>query len=571
MNAIRITLATLLLSQSILAQGGWTKIQSSSGNPVTTFTSPGIYKGAAWVDVNNDGNTDLFAMPNFLFINQGNGVFTHITNAGINPAPLQNPGGCSWADINNDGFTDFITAQNPSEIYINNGNSTFNNITSQLSSLNGYASWGCALADVNNDNQLDLFYAQAFGFHGAAFPYPCRFYIQNSSGGFNMQTGYACTDSVKPYTVPYFHDYDLDGDMDLFIATGPGGSPGPDYCYKNLKVETGLDTLIRMSAEPWTTQLQDGQCYNFIDYDNDGDLDLCLTNYAGASTRFYRNDGGGNYTALTTPFTVTLPFLSNSWGDFDNDGDLDVIIASDNAPLKYFNNTNGVFTLTVPSLTVPASNSAVISCDYDNDGDLDLFIHGDNSARSLWRNDSVATGNHFVSYTLKGTVSNSSAIGAVIKIKAFINGVAVWQMRQVTAQNSFQGQNDLRVHFGLGDGTLVDSLIIHWLSGIKECYTLKPVDVFATLIEGNGTPLNTQETEIHEGLKIYPNPSHGIFTISGEVNGTLNVFADSGKKIMSSSVNGQDREINLTGQKPGAYIAVIQQQGLSRCYKLIIR
>jgi enediyne biosynthesis protein E4 len=555
-------------------QGGWTKI--TSGNPIATFTSMGIYKGAAWVDINNDGKTDLFAMPNFLFLNNGEGVFTQLTGLNINPVPLQLPGGCSWGDINNDGYIDFITAQNPSEIYLNNGDNTFSNITASIPSLNGYASWGCALADINNDNRLDLLYSQAYGFHGGATPYPCKLFRQNSDTlTFTPITGYAFTDSLHPYTVPYFDDYDMDGDMDIFIATGPGGTPGPDYCYKNMKKETGQDTLYRMTSEPWAAQLQDGQCYNFIDYDNDGDLDVCLTNYSGDTTRFYKNLGSGMYASLHTPFTVKKNNLADCWGDYDNDGDLDVIIASDNSPLTYFqNNGDGTFTQLSSSITVPSGSSCVVNCDYDNDGDLDVFVYGNNGARSLWRNDSVAGTRHWVNYNLKGVVSNVSAIGAFVYVKAVIQGKGVWQTRHITAQNSFQGQNDLRVHFGLNDATVIDTLLIHWPSGMKEYYTNKSVNQFETLIEGHGTPLGSEVHNNSNLLKIFPNPARDYLTLKMDdpfcASVRFRIIDLSGKTVYLGRITRDHPEIPVSALLSGTYFMVINDRGRTLTNKIVI-
>lgn len=555
------------------AQGGWTKITSTL-NPVVTFTSAGTYKGAAWVDINKDGNIDLFAMPNFVFQNNGGGNFVQLNGLNINPVPTQTPGGCSWGDINNDGNIDFITAQNPSEIYLNNGNNTFQNWSANLPALNGYAAWGCVLADANNDNRLDLLYAQAYGFHGSATPTPCNLFLQDAvSFSFTQKKGYAFTDSLKPYTVPYFHDYDMDGDMDLFIATGPGGSPGPDYCYKNMKKETGLDTLYRMTAEPWATQLQDGQCYNAIDFDNDGDLDMCLTNYSGAASRFYLNTNG-TYSAASTPFSNTAPRLSNSWGDFDNDGDLDVILAYDNSVSKYYrNNGNGTFTI-ISSFAAAAQNSCIISCDYDNDGDLDVFVHGADNAKGLYRNDTVGGNRAWINYRLSGVVSNVSAIGAIIRLKATINGNAVWQLRTVTAQNSFQGQNDLRQHFGLGNAAKIDSLLIYWPSGIKEYYTDKAVRQFETLVEGNGMPLSVNSESENELFSIYPNPSDGsivVSVLSREMQtAVLTVYNPEGKELYSRQIKNMREELDLKNLSSGNYLISVKSNKKTYLKKIII-
>lgn len=572
MKTTILTPMLLIFPIIIFAQGGWTKI--TANNPIISFMADGTYKGAAWVDINNDNNIDLFAMPNFVFLNNGGGSFTQLSNLNINPTPLQLPGGCSWGDINNDGFIDFITAQNPSELYMNNGNNTFQNNTALVPGMDGYAAWGAALADINNDNKLDLLYAQANGFHGSATPYPCKLFTQNAgSFGFTPVTGYEFTSDLKPYTVPYFDDYDLDGDMDLFIATGPGGTAGPDYCYKNMKKETGTDSFTRMTTEPWAATLQDGQCYNFIDYDNDGDLDVCLTNYGGAPGRFYKNNGDGTYTALSTPFTGTLPRLANCWGDYDNDGDLDVILAIETGTTGYYrNNGNGTFTKIAASINAPAGNSCIVNCDYDNDGDLDVFVDGTNAARSLWRNDAVAGTNNWVNYRLKGIVSNTSAIGAIVKLKATINGNSVWQLRQVTAQNSFQGQNDLRVHFGLNDATVIDSLEIYWPSGIKEFYLNKSSNQFEDIIEGNGTPLSLNDTSLNT-IKIYPNPANEYVMIrldKNEVGAKLKIADSYGKIVYAAMLHDKESKVSVKQLANGTYFFILENDEKHLIKKIII-
>lgn len=537
-------------SSVLFAQGGFTKVIDAT-NPVTTFITPGFYKGAAWVDYDNDNDPDLYAAPNFLFRNDGNGVFVQLNNP-FGFTALQGPGGASWADLNHDGFIDCIIAQKPSGIFINGGNGLFINVSSQISNFNTFPAWACAIGDWNKDAFPDFVFAHAAGFHTPG-PFPSKLYLNSDSTVNPLYiTGYTITDSVKPYTVPYWSDYDLDGDMDLFVATGPGGSAGPDYCYKNLKVETGLDSLQLMASELFTQQLQDGQCYNFIDFDNDGDLDLCLTNYAGAQTRFYINSGG-TYSMQTMPFTMQSSNLTNDWGDFDNDGDLDIMITNDQqATMYYVNNGNGTFANAI-NLGV-AGACGITNGDYDNDGDLDIFIHGNGTARALYRNDSAATGNNWINIKCSGITSNVSAIGTIVKLKATINGNPYWQIREISAQNSFQSQNDLRVHFGLGNASVVDSLIIKYSSGQTTILTNIAVDNFYCHEEGTnslcmttGILLPSSEQMV---LKIYPNPVQSCISIEAinEVN-TWQVFDSTGKIILS----GQGLKANVSALKGGNY------------------
>ena len=490
----------------VWSQAGFVKIVDPT-NPATTFISAGIYKGVAWIDFDNDNDIDLFASPHRLFRNDGGGSFIEIP-APFGFAPLQNPGGSSWADLNNDGFIDCIIAQHPSGVYLNNGDETFTNISSQVDSFNSFPAWGCAIGNWNNDAFPDFVFAHAANFHLVG-PFPSKLYLNTTNAVTpSYVSGYTLTDSVKPYTVPYWSDFDLDGDMDLFVASGPGGSPGPDFCYRNLKMETGLDTMERITNTLFANQLQDGQCYNFIDYDNDQDLDLCLMNYSGAKSRFYQNDNNV-YTELNFPFTTQLSNLTNNWGDFDNDGDMDLIITNDQLPTKYYsNNGNGSF---APAVNIGIAGACgIANGDYDNDGDLDLFIHGNGNARAMFRNDSAAIGNHWINIKCTGTSSNSSAIGAFIKIKAVINGVPVWQMREINAQNSFQSQNDLRVHVGLGDATIIDSLIIKYPGAIDEVFTNIAADMFYCHFEGASglclVGIINDVTNPIQDLNFYPNP-----------------------------------------------------------------
>ncbi|CAN5433818.1 hypothetical protein BH11BAC2_BH11BAC2_00160 [soil metagenome] len=555
-----------IISSALCAQGGFKKI-TDPNNPITNFTTAGIYKGAAWIDFDNDNDLDLFAGHNFLFRNDGNGVFVQIVNP-FNFTPAQQfVTGTSWADINNDGYIDCLLAQDPSLVFMNNGNGTFTDVSSQIPNFSTYPSWGCAIGDWNKDQFLDFTFVHAAGFH-ATGPFPSKLYL-NTNNQITPQniSGYLLTDSIKPFTVPYWSDYDLDGDMDLFIASGPGGSPGPDFCYKNLKMETGLDTFALMTTELFTTQLQDGQCYNFIDFDNDQDLDLCLTNYQGALTQLYVNNNGV-YSTIVTPFTEQVSNLSNDWGDFDNDGDLDVMITNDHRQCRYYKNLgNGTF---APYIILGISGSGgITNGDYDNDGDLDVFIHGASFARALFENDSAAIGNNWINIKCTGTVSNKSAIGTIVKLKATINGNSVWQMREINAQNSFQGQNDLRVHFGLGNATMVDSLILKYSSGIADTLINIPVNQFYCHEEGSNALCFT--TSIKENIPaklnfdLFPEPATDLLNMRFKSplsieNIQIKIFDLQGKilyqeersKVETSTV------INIAALSAGVYFITVE-------------
>ena len=182
-------------------------------------------------------------------------------------------------------------------------------------------------------------------------------------------------------------DYDNDGDMDYFIGAGPAnGTTQPDFLYRNLLVETGIPNNFEpITDAPIATDLQDGQIWNWIDYDNDGDLDAYVTNYGGPSglaNRLYRNDGG-SFTSITSGAIVTDVDISlgSVWGDYDNDGDLDCYVTNDLQPGRYYsNNGDGTFTSLTNALTTGPAHRGATAGDYDNDGDLDIYADGPSGA-----------------------------------------------------------------------------------------------------------------------------------------------------------------------------------------------
>ncbi|MBP6826863.1 MAG: VCBS repeat-containing protein [Saprospiraceae bacterium] len=527
-------LILLLFPWCLQAQGLFTKI-TDAGNPAVVFTNtPAPYKGVAWIDIDNDNYPDLFVSQRSLFRNNHNGNFTQLANVS-GATTGQNAAGSSWADIDNDGHPDCITASLISGYHHNNGDNTFTPMTTSLQNFTDYSGWDCALADVDNNGRLDFTYVHACcAFHPTG-PFSCRFFLQNTDGSFNQITGYEFTDSLAAYTIPIWADYDMDGDMDLFIGSGPVATPPgalPDYNYKNMLKETGTFSLQRFTGVPFKSP-QDGQTYNFIDADNDGDLDVCLTNYALAPTRFYRNNNGA-YQSETTPFTTIVGHLANCWGDVDNDGDLDVLLTEDgvNTIKLYRNNGDATFAAAATAGTAGNTVCGMAIADYDNDGDLDFYTNGSTEGRALFRNATLAGTRAWAAFTLEGTQSNRSAIGATLRLKAKIGGSDVWQIRQVSAHNSFQSQNDLRQHFGLNDATVIDSLEVRWPSGLTESFAGIAVKNFYKITEGQGITTPVTEPAQSAAFDVMPNPVTREFDVTAPEKITAVEMFDSGGKII---------------------------------------
>lgn len=554
-----IFLALLFFPWWLGSQSLFTKI-TDPNNPAVTFTNTAAtYKGVSWIDMDHDNWPDLIVNQRFLFRNNHDGNFTQLTNvngAGGN----QNAAGASWGDLDNDGDIDGITTSAASSLHFNNGDNTFTPQPGLLQDFSAFSAWDCALADADNNGRLDLLYVHACcNFHPSG-PFPCRFYLQNTAGQFTKTTGYEFTnDSTQAYTIPTWSDFDLDGDMDLFIGSGPAQNGAKsDFNYRNLLKETGTFGLERLTAFPFIVP-QDGQTYNFIDYDNDGDLDICLTNYSQAPTRFYRNNSG-TYQSVSTPFAQTASHLANCWGDVDNDGDLDVLITQDGSPTvkMYRNKGDQTFAASATAGVANGNACGIALADYDNDGDLDFYTNGASTARTLFRNDTLAGTRRWMQISLEGVQSNRSAIGALVRMKALIGGVPVWQIREVVAHNSFQGQNDLRQHFGLGNAEKIDSLVVRWPSGIEQTFIDLAPNIFYKLTENEDIGVVVGITGPDEAIRLglQPNPVSREFLIETDEDiATVQMFDSTGKIIsIRQTREAKGTRIWLYGNPPaGAY------------------
>lgn len=459
----------------------FTKI-TDAGNPVATTSLDLNYSGAAWIDYDGDGDLDLYTTKAYFFRNDGGGNFTRLTTEIGKHMVAQLGNGVSWGDFDNDGDPDAAVAGNSTLIYKNAGADSFMTVDeSPLAISDDNRGWTCAWGDYDNDGFLDLIITHPKGFLGSP-SLPCLLFHNDGDGRFTKVTGYYFTDNLQPYTVATWYDFDLDGDIDLFIASGPANGKGGarDFLFRNMLKENGSVDFIRVDDLTIGTDLQDGQVWNFIDYDNDEDYDAFITNYGGAPDHFYRNDNG-TFVSLTNALTVSGQHLANTWGDIDNDGDPDVVVTGEGGT-TFYRNDDGTFVSVKTGFTQTGQVRGAVFGDYDNDGDLDLFVSGRGNAEGLFRNDN-SNGNHWVEIECKGSISNRSAIGAILKLKATINGNSVWQLRDISGQNSFDSQNSLRVHFGLGDAVVIDSLVVKWPSGQQEIHTGLTVDQLYTYEE----------------------------------------------------------------------------------------
>ena len=472
------SLMLILAGKAGMAQTTFTRITDNT-NPVVADTTAATYTGTAFVDMDNDGLLDLIVVDpgkTKLYRNLGGGSFARITGTAINQENLSSLG-TTWADYDNDGDLDcFLAGTANGALYRNNGAFSFTRIANADMGTSDMRGWSPAWGDYDSDGDVDLVITFPNGFVGGT-PRSNRMLRNGGAPNYHfsvIDTGVVVT-GLKPYTSGNWSDYDLDGDLDLFIGSGPAtASTGLDDLYRNLLVETGVPGFARITEAPIATDQGDGQVWNWIDIENDGDLDAYRTNWGGSNPTARMNDlyinVGGSYVEETIGPIVEdeKVSLSSVWQDFDNDGDIDCFVANIGSSSYYRNNGNATFTVETVGDHVSSIQQAsgATAGDYDNDGDVDLFVVASGAnKRMLLRNDYGGT-NSWLRVKLAGQLSNHAAIGAKVYAYATINGSPVRQIREISAQNTFLGHSALEAFFGFGNATVVDSLRIVWPSGI---------------------------------------------------------------------------------------------------------
>jgi enediyne biosynthesis protein E4 len=444
-------------------------------------------------DYNNDGWNDLFVSyygQNSLFKNNGNGTFTDVTKeAGLLQDRLRWNSGCTFVDYDKDGHLDLFvgnyidldlkTTPLPEDanctykgivvacgppgleggkniLYHNKGDGTFEDVSEKAGmwgTLGTYA-LSCGAADLDNTGWPNIYVANDST--------SATYYVNQKDGTFKDQA------------------------IEAGVAYSPDGKP------------------------------QAGMGVSIGDYNRDGMLDIVKTNFAGDTDSLFLNLGDGSFDDRTYQAGLGINTRLLGWGvsfiDFDNDGWLDILVANGHvypevdgtqvdaayAERKYLyrNLRQGQFEdvslIGGPGITTDAKARGFALGDFDNDGDLDAVVNCVNAFPQLLRCDAgqdAAGGQNSVSkrswvkIRLVGTKSNRTGIGARIKVVAqtgtgILAGKTVpglTQIEDVKSCNGYYSASDLRIHFGLGEAKKVDMVEIRWPSGAVD--TLKDLDV----------------------------------------------------------------------------------------------
>ncbi|UCE17174.1 MAG: VCBS repeat-containing protein [Gemmatimonadota bacterium] len=522
----------------------------------------GFSTGANWVDYDNDDYPDLFvpnwynaAQRNVLYHNNGDGTFTKVTD-GLIVNEGGSLSGC-WADYDNDGDVDVYLA-NPGQgssgaynfYYLNNGDGSFTKVTDDASVQERLTSMSGVCADYDNDGDLDLYVS-----HHCP-PRNCsNSFFRNDGGTFTQMDNTELGLDDEDGSYGSWCDYDGDGDLDLYNTRGH---------VKNALFQNNWDgTFTRITHNAIVADSVGGCSWG--DYDNDGDFDLFIPGSRDGCHKLYNNVGNGEFIAVTGQELVDESgwnTIGSSWGDYDNDGDLDLVVVGNlyYEPVPnalYENNGDGTFTkVTESQITTDLESSAAAAWgDYDRDGDLDLFIPNvgfeDNA---LYRNNGNA--NNWITIRCIGFVSNRSAIGAKVKVRAIISGEDVWQVREISGQTGAKGQNSLNAHFGLGDAAVIDEIRVEWPSGILSVLTSFDVNQFLTIVEGEaGDSDGDGILDEEDNCPYFYNPDQGsvepgdidcrdgvdVVDVLAVVNHILNTDALFGAASQRANCNGDGR------------------------------
>lgn len=431
--------------------------------------SLGDRHGTVWGDYNNDGKVDLFvtqgamvgklkpphdAKHEELFKNTGAGLVNVVGESGI-----RNDYGrgrdAQWVDYDNDGLLDLyvsnIDAKNM--VFHNKGNGSFQEIGARTG-LDFVDRTHFVWADFNNDGLPDVFFTN-----------PDGLFLSKGGGQFvdvSRENGLDVPRDYENIKDAFFWgsgasvaDFDNDGDLDVFLASGKGGGQSRllenrNGKFNNVAAKAGLGSLRNVVEAIWG------------DFDNDGHTDLYTIGTDPESNRLFRNNGNGTFTDVTDSRNLRLwnrfdwNLLSHAggvaaWVDYDGDGFLDLFLATrrPKGTEKQDNvETDGQASTWMSALAARAHQ---------------LMKGKIQGTHFLLRNS--GNGSHWIDIKLAGTKSNRDGFGA----KVFVATRNTTQFQEAGANGKMLfAQNNAPLHFGLGKAATVDNIKVIWPSGREQ-------------------------------------------------------------------------------------------------------
>jgi ASPIC and UnbV/FG-GAP-like repeat len=471
---------------------------------VTTNSGAGrlaLGRGAAWGDFDNDGSDDILVgaerAPFRLLRNRKDGTFEDVAqNLGlVDPEGL----GCyasQFVDYDNDGFQDIFLTSNGWGgggrlfLFHNDRGKRFTDVTRAAGLAEPVNAFGSSWADYDNDGLVDL--AVAAGIVDPAAGDRIRLYHNEGNGKFREIGEQAGLLQKARWISVCWGDYDGDGRQDL-LATSYDAGP---FLFRNL----GHGSFEDVSGRCGIRSSQHAYTCEFLDFDNDGKLDIFVSTYPEGDYKtmidskisrsvadhsqhqlLFRNNGDGTFRNITEAAAITGWFgaMSSQNGDLDNDGFEEILLGTGNPALDWcepkvilHNNGKNQFTDVAESskLVHFGMLHGMALSDYDDSGNLSLFgsfggfYWGSRETSRLYRNS--GSGNNSLEIRLVGTRSNRDAIGAKITALAGQGTIHKW----VNGGTGFGSGNSRCVHLGVAREKKVKHLQIDWPSGVRQSF-----------------------------------------------------------------------------------------------------
>ena len=531
-------------------EAGLTMMNVFGGETTKKYIIETTGTGVAIFDYDNDGWPDIFIVngtklegfpagkgpTNHLYRNNHDGTFSDVTDK----AGLAHTGwgqGVCVGDYDNDGWEDlFVTYYGKNILYHNNGNGTFSDVSDKAGVGGSGKAWGtgCAFIDYDRDGHLDLMVSNYVDFDLSTTPAPGErasciwkgvpvmcgpqglpgskniLYHNRGDGTFEDVTKRAHIDQTTghySFSVTTL-DFDDDGWPDIFVAC----DSTPSILYHNNRDGTFTDVAVTAGAAfNEDGRAQAGMGSTVADYNGDGKLDIFKTNFSDDTATLYRNNGDGTFDDVTYRAGLGLNTQYLGWGtmflDFDNDTWPDLLLVNGHVypevdsqhlgsnfqepRILYHNNGDGKFidisATAGDGITKPSSSRGLAVGDLWNDGRISAVVSNMNAPPSLLVNQ-VRTPNHWVAFRLIGTKSNRDAIGARIRVKAGSRTL----IDEVRSGSSFDSNNDMRVHFGLGAAAKIDWVEVRWPTGLLEKFENVEVEGVRTIKEGSGSTASSE-------------------------------------------------------------------------------